>query len=190
MTPPHPLQLLRIENRPICRDAPTLHIIHHFGRKPLITDDTHRLRTTFFPQLVRQQGHIRFALYSRIPNYGMRIRRLYAIDNLLAKCFFGIRGGPEDAAGHFLGEDDGETGTDAGTSGDENDRFEECCDAQDAAGGDTADVDLRGRPVDGPPSEVACAADDEGEATTVGIGYRGEAMPRDVISRWTLYEEI
>jgi hypothetical protein len=120
---------LRIENRPIRRNPPTLHIIHHLGCKPLITNHTDRFRTTRFPQPIRQQAHVRFTLCSCIPNNRMGIRILYILHNFFTKRFLGVRCGPKNTAGHFLCNDNGETGADTGARGDEDDGAEECGDA-------------------------------------------------------------
>jgi hypothetical protein len=108
----------------------------------------------------------------------MRVCSLDAVDDFLAECFLGVGCSPEDTAGHFLCENDCETGADAGAGGDEDDGFEERGDAEDAAGGDAADVDVCWGALDGAACEVACSADDEGEAfLTVGIGDCCEAVP-------------
>jgi hypothetical protein len=109
----------------------------------------------------------------------MRIRILDALNNFLAKRLFGIRGRPQNATGHFLRENNGQARANTRARGDEYNGFEERGDAQHAAGGDAADVDLRGRAVDGAACEVAGAADDEGEAAARGVGYCGEAVPED-----------
>jgi hypothetical protein len=77
-----------------------------------------------------------------------------------------------------LREDHGETRTDARTSRDEHDRFEQRGDAKNTTGGDAADVDVRWGALDGTTSEVACTADDEGEAFLAsGVGDGCEAVP-------------
>jgi hypothetical protein len=132
---PHPSLIflcssaLRIENRPIRRNSPTLHVIHHLGRKSLITNHTNRFRTTRFPKPIRQQAHVGFALCSRIPNNRMGIRLLYILHNLFTKRFLGVRCRPKNTAGHFLRDDNGETRADTGARGDEDDGAEERGDA-------------------------------------------------------------
>lgn len=78
-----------------------------------------------------------------------------------------------------MGEDHGETGTDARAGGDEYHRFEERGDTQDTACGYATHVDVGWGALDGAACEVAGAADDEGEAVLAGgVGDRCEAVPR------------
>lgn len=75
-------------------------------------------------------------------------------------------------------EDHGETRTDARTSGDEYDRFEQRRYAKNTTSGDAADVDVRWGALDGTTSKVACTADDEGEAFLASrVGDSREAVP-------------
>jgi hypothetical protein len=86
--------VLRIKNRPIRRNPPRLHIIHHLRRKPLITNHTNRLRPTLLVQPIRQATHIRFPPRPRVPNKRMGIRLPYTLYNLFSKRFLRVRRSP------------------------------------------------------------------------------------------------
>lgn len=180
-TPAYSAISLRIKNRPIRRDSPTLHVIHHLCRDPLVANNAHRLGPALLVQSPRHETHVRLALCSRVMDHSLRIRLQDAIDNGLAKRLLWVRRRPQNTTRDFARQDDGETWADARARGDEDYGLEERCDAQDAAGGDAAYPDVRWGALDDAAGEVAGSTDDEGESVGAGtfVGNGGEAVPVD-----------
>lgn len=104
---------LRIENGTVGRNVPSLHIVHKFGRELFVADDAYSLCSTLLPHLVRQQGHVGLSLGSGVPDDGLRVCRFDTVDDFLTKSLFGVWCSPQDAAWHFLGENDGKTWSNA-----------------------------------------------------------------------------
>lgn len=110
-------------------------------------------------------------------DHGLGVPGQHRLHDFPAKSLFGIGCRPEDTAGNFGSQDDGETRSDARSCGDEDDGFEGGADANDAAGRDAAFPDVGRRRLDGVLGEVSCVADDDGEVLAVGVGNGGEAVP-------------
>ena len=127
--------------------------------------------------MIGQAHHIRAARGLGIDNHGVRVGFGHGVNGALAVDAQRVLGGPEDAAGEPMRDEEREAGTDSRSRRHDDDFPEDAGHAQDADEGDAAHpVGLLGRGdlLAGP---VARGRDDDGEGGAVGFGDAGEGVP-------------
>ena len=172
---------LRVKDGTISGDTARFHSVHNPARHLGVGDDEDGLSTGLLNHLVGDRDHVGATHLAGVPDDSVSVSLEDGVDNFRSVGEFGVGSGPEDTAGGPVGVEKGETRSDTGPGGDNDDLLEQLGGVEETVEGLTASPELLGWVGDHLVSPVTSVGNNDRVtvdlAVVVLVGDGGESVP-------------